>query len=84
MEQLLTVAQAAEQLRIGRTLTWRLVRRGGLPVVRIGRAVRINRADLDAWVAAHTAGVAGGLPAAGLVSPEASPAASGDDGRPRT
>jgi excisionase family DNA binding protein len=32
----------------------KLIRRGDLPVTRIGRAVRLNAADLRAYLASHT------------------------------
>ncbi|MFM7534618.1 MAG: helix-turn-helix domain-containing protein [Acidimicrobiales bacterium] len=50
----LTVEEAAAMLRIGRTLAYAEARRyldtggaGGLPVVRIGRLLRVPRAALD-------------------------------------
>lgn len=47
---LLTVEEAARRLGIGRTLAWRLVRRGELPSVRLGRLVRIPERALDDWL----------------------------------
>jgi len=38
---LLTVTEAAQRLSLGRGTTYQLVQRGELPVVRIGRAVRV-------------------------------------------
>jgi excisionase family DNA binding protein len=51
---LLTVPQAARILSIGTTLAYELVGRGVLPHVRLGRALRVPRATLEAWVAANT------------------------------
>ena len=48
---LLTVEEAAQRLGIGRTLAWQLVRQGELPVVRLGRCVRIPWQALQEWVA---------------------------------
>lgn len=48
---LLTVEEAARQLKIGRTFAWQLVRKGELPVVRLGRCVRVPRRALEEWVA---------------------------------
>jgi excisionase family DNA binding protein len=48
---LLTVEEAARRLGIGRTLAWQLVRQGELPVVRLGRCVRIPWQALQEWVA---------------------------------
>jgi excisionase family DNA binding protein len=51
---LLTVEEAAKQLGIGRTFAWQLVRRGDLPIVRLGRCVRVPRRALEAWIARQT------------------------------
>lgn len=48
---LLTVEEAAQRLNIGRTLAWQLVRQGDLPIVRLGRCVRIPRSALQEWIA---------------------------------
>lgn len=48
---LLTVEEAAERLGIGRTLAWQLVRQGELPVVRLGRCVRVPQRALVEWIA---------------------------------
>ena len=52
----MTVEEAATQLRIGRTLAYRLAReylatggRSGLPVIRVGKLLRVRRSDLEAW-----------------------------------
>lgn len=47
---LLRVEEAARRLSIGRTKTYELMTAGELPVVRIGRAVRIPTAAVEAWV----------------------------------
>ncbi len=51
----MTVEEAARHLRIGRTLAYRLAReylatggRSGLPVIRVGRLLRVRRSDLEA------------------------------------
>lgn len=43
---LLSVPDAAVVLGIGKTLMWEMVRRGDVPVVRLGRRVLIPRAAL--------------------------------------
>lgn len=53
---LLTVAEAAQRLSLGRATTYQLVRRGELPSMRVGRAVRVPVRALDAWITAHTSG----------------------------
>lgn len=49
-----TVAETADALGIGRTAAYELVRRGTIPHLRIGRAIRIPKASLDSWLAANT------------------------------
>jgi excisionase family DNA binding protein len=51
---LLRVDEAATRLGLARSTVYQLVADGTLPVVRIGRAVRVPVADLDAWVKAQT------------------------------
>lgn len=53
---LLTVEEAARRLGIGRTLAWRLVRSGELPVVRLGRCVRVPWPALREWIRQQTEG----------------------------
>lgn len=43
---LLTIPQVAVALSLGRSTVYELVQRGELPVVHIGRAVRIRSEDL--------------------------------------
>ena len=47
---LLTARQAAAALSISERTLWGLTVRGELPVVRIGRAVRYDPRDLQAWI----------------------------------
>lgn len=54
--ELLTVPEAARRLSLGRATTYQLVRRGELPSVRVGRAVRVPARALEAWIAARTVG----------------------------
>jgi excisionase family DNA binding protein len=51
--RLLTVDEVRAELHIGRTLAYQLVESGALPVARIGHALRVRRADLDAYVEAN-------------------------------
>jgi excisionase family DNA binding protein len=48
--RLLTLEEVRVELNIGRTLAYQLVQSGALPVVRVGHALRVRRADLDAYV----------------------------------
>ena len=50
-----TVEEAAERLRIGRTLAYELARRGELPVVRLGRTLRVPRHALEQMLTAAAA-----------------------------
>ena len=51
---LLTMREVAERLRVSRSYAYAMVRAGRLPVVRLGpRAIRVDAAVLDRWLAAH-------------------------------
>jgi excisionase family DNA binding protein len=50
MSMLLTVKDVEAELQLGRTRTYELVRSGELPIVRIGRVVRIPRDALRRWI----------------------------------
>ena len=52
---LLRVEEVAKLLGLGRTRTFQMVAAGQLPVVRIGRFVRVPRAALEEWIAERTA-----------------------------
>ena len=51
---LLRVEEVARMLGIGRSTVFEMIGRHELPVLRIGRLVRIPRHALDEWVAART------------------------------
>jgi len=57
-----TVAEVADILGLGRSMTYRLVSEGDLPSVRLGkvRAVRVPAEGLRAWVAERMANVTPG------------------------
>jgi excisionase family DNA binding protein len=50
---LLTAAEAAEALAISERNLWGLTDRGEIPVVRLGRCVRYDPADLRAFIEAR-------------------------------
>lgn len=52
-ETLLTAAEVAEQLRVSKMTVYRLVRRGELPAVRVGRNYRIRERELRAYLDAQ-------------------------------
>lgn len=51
---LLDAAEVAHVLGIGRTKAFQLIARGEIPVIRIGRCVRVPTDTLREWVAART------------------------------
>jgi len=61
-KKLLSRKEAAECLGVKpQTLAaWHVTGRYGLPVVKVGRAVRYRLADLERWIASRTIGVAAG------------------------
>ena len=50
MERLLTLKQAAEKLAVSLQFLKRLQRQGRLRVVRLGRAIRVEEAELERLV----------------------------------
>lgn len=51
---LLTVRDVEQQLQLGRTRTYELLRSGEIPVIRIGRVLRVPRDALLQWIDART------------------------------
>jgi excisionase family DNA binding protein len=51
---LLTTRQAAQYLSVAERTIQYLIERGELLTVKIGRATRVRRVDLDAYIEAHT------------------------------
>lgn len=52
-ELLLDANDVARRLKIGRTKTYQLILRGAIPVVRIGRSVRVPAMALARWIEAN-------------------------------
>lgn len=50
--EVLTVPEAAEFLKIGRTQLYDAISRGEIPHRKIGRSIRLSRGALVAWLAA--------------------------------
>ena len=44
-----TISEIQEILGIGSTKAYELVQTGDLPAIRIGRALRVHRRDINAW-----------------------------------
>ena len=49
-EELLTIEQVQELLKVGRTFAYSLVKSGELPSYRVGRLLRIRRTDVEQWL----------------------------------
>jgi excisionase family DNA binding protein len=47
---LLSIAEAAELLRISRATVYRLIGAGEMPALRVGHSLRIDRDELHAWL----------------------------------
>ncbi len=49
--RLLRIEDIADRLAVSRSMAWKLVTYGQISSVRIGRAVRVRPADLEAYIA---------------------------------
>jgi excisionase family DNA binding protein len=47
---LLTIPQVATKLGLSRAMVYNLINREGLPVIHLGRAVRVSTPSLQKWV----------------------------------
>lgn len=50
---LLTASEVADRLRVSTMTVYRLIRRGELPAVRVGRNYRVRAGDLEAYLDAQ-------------------------------
>jgi excisionase family DNA binding protein len=57
---LLRVPDVCRLLDVGRSTVYELIARGELPVIRIGRLVRVPRPALEEWIVRNTAGPVAG------------------------
>lgn len=48
--RVLTVSEVAEILRVGRNLVYRMVERGEIPAIRVGRKIRVPKTALDRYL----------------------------------
>ena len=48
---LLTVREVAERLRLGKSTVYLLIKRGEMPAVHFGGAVRVPQESLEVWLA---------------------------------
>ncbi len=49
-QEFLTVSQVRERLQIGKSKAYSLVATRSIPSIRVGRCLRIRRADLDRYI----------------------------------
>jgi excisionase family DNA binding protein len=52
-DRLLTAHEVADQLRVSTMTIYRLIRRGELPAVRVGRNYRVRESELEAYLSAQ-------------------------------
>ena len=50
MNELLTVSELAEFLKISRSKAYSLTHEKGFPIVKIGKCIRVKRKDLAKWL----------------------------------
>ncbi|MFY0567091.1 helix-turn-helix domain-containing protein [Archangium lansingense] len=55
-DELLTVEEAAETLKVSRKTLYAWVSQGKVPYKKLGALVRFSRGELTAWVAKHSHG----------------------------
>ena len=48
-KSLMTITEFSQTFKVSRSTVYRLSQRGELPLLHIGRAVRIRRQDAEAW-----------------------------------
>jgi excisionase family DNA binding protein len=51
---LLTAREVAEAMRVSTMTVYRLIKAGDLPAIRVGKHLRIRRAELEAYLDART------------------------------
>jgi excisionase family DNA binding protein len=57
--RLLTGKDVAQMLKISSSQAYKLMRRGELPAVRIGRSIRVKPEDLETFIARNTTSYGG-------------------------
>lgn len=50
MTEWLTMKEAADYLKMGRSTVYKLLREGALPAHKVGREWRFDAAELDEWI----------------------------------
>jgi excisionase family DNA binding protein len=51
--ELLSIAQVCQRLNMGKSWVYRRIHEGEIPSVRLGRAIKIRRADLEKYLEEH-------------------------------
>jgi len=54
--ELMTASEAADYLNCHYSTVYRLIHKGGLPVLKLGGDWRVRRDDLEKWIAERTKG----------------------------
>ncbi len=54
MVQLLKVSELSQLLGVHVVQVYRMVGRGDLPVVKLGRSLRFRESDITSWIEAHS------------------------------
>ncbi len=54
LSRMLTVAEVASVMRVSRMTVYRLIRRGQLRAVKVGRNYRVREDDLERYLESHT------------------------------
>ena len=52
-DHFLTTEEVLDYLQVNIRTIYRLIRRGEIPAVRVGRQWRFRKPDIDAWLAGH-------------------------------
>ena len=50
VSEVMTVSEVAQYLRVNPQTVYRKAKAGELPALRIGRAIRFRKSELDAWL----------------------------------
>ncbi len=53
MENVMTIPEVADYLKMSKSKLYILVQRGSIPHIKIGRNVRIKEGDLQRWLENH-------------------------------
>ena len=53
-DKLMTSAEVAKYLKVGRNTAYAILRSSDLPVLKLGRLTRVLKSSLDLWIVEHT------------------------------